>query len=121
MFDCNQNYIFNIQFHFKKKFLFVNIFFQIVILYQVFLSNTNNLHTIVYFKVFLFNTNNYLVLSNYFYSIIIICLHTVIWFQVATYNNITDIRIMVKVFANSSGDSGFNPRSSHTKDFKNGT
>ena len=38
-----------------------------VIWYQVFLSNTNNLHTILWYQVFLSNTNN---------------LHTVIWYQV---------------------------------------
>ena len=38
------------------------------------LSNTNNLHTFIWFQVFLSNTNNYIVLSYYFYFIIIICL-----------------------------------------------
>ena len=32
-----------------------------VIWYQVFLYNTNNLHTVVSFKVFLSKTNNYMV------------------------------------------------------------
>ena len=49
-------------------------FLQTVI-YQVFLSNTDNLHTVVWFQVFLSNTNNYMVSSNYFYSKIIICLY----------------------------------------------
>ena len=53
--------------------------------YQVFLSNTNNLHTVVWFQVSVSNTNNYTVASNYFYLIIVICLHT--WFQVTNNNN----------------------------------
>ena len=36
--------------------------------------------------VFLYNINNHIVSSNYFYSIIDICWHTVIWFQVFLYN-----------------------------------
>ena len=40
---------------------------HIVVWYQVFLSNTNNLLTILWFQVFLSNTNN---------------LHTILWFQV---------------------------------------
>ena len=32
-----------------------------------------------------------------------------------------DIGPAVRVFANGPGRPGFNPRSSHTKDFKNGT
>ena len=32
-----------------------------------------------------------------------------------------DIGIMVRVFGNGLEDLGFNPRSSHTKDFENGT
>ena len=54
-------------------------FLQTVIWYQVFLSNTNNLHTVVWFQVFLSNTNNYVVLSN-FYLIKVLCLHSVVWF-----------------------------------------
>ena len=38
--------------------------------------------TVVLFQVFLSNTNNYMVSSNYFYLRIVICLHTVVWFQV---------------------------------------
>ena len=56
-----------------------------IIWFQVFLSNTNNLYTIIWFQVFLSNTNNHMVLSNYFY-LIILCWYTVIWFQVR-YNN----------------------------------
>ena len=47
---------------------------------------TNNLHAVVWFQVFLSNTNDYVVSNNHFNSIIVICLYTVIWFQV-TYNN----------------------------------
>ena len=39
------------------------------------------LHTVILFKTFLSNTNNYMVSSTYFYLIIVICLHTVTWFQ----------------------------------------
>ena len=42
---------------------------------------TNNLYSIIWFQVFLSNTNNYMVSSNYFYLIIVICWHTVICFQ----------------------------------------
>ena len=35
--------------------------------------------------------------------------------------HLPDIGIMVRVFANGPGDLGSNTRSSHTKDFKNGT
>ena len=37
-----------------------------------------NLHTIVWFQVFVSNTNNYILLSNYFYSIMAICWHVLI-------------------------------------------
>ena len=56
-------------------------------LYQVFLSNTNNLHRVVWFKVFQSNTNNYTVLCSNFYLIIVHCLNTVIWSQVTNNNN----------------------------------
>ena len=55
---------------------------HIVVWFQVFQSNTNNLYILVWFQVFLSNADNYMVSSNNFYSIIIICLHTVIQFQV---------------------------------------
>ena len=58
-----------------------------LIQYEVFLSNTNNFHTVVWFQVFLFDTNNYIILSNYFYLLIVICLHTIIEFQVSNNNN----------------------------------
>ena len=48
-------------------FLFNTNNLHTIVWFQVFLSNTNNLHTVVWFQVFLFNTNN---------------LHTVVWFQV---------------------------------------
>ena len=69
--------------------------------YRVFLHNTNNLQlygikdsyliqiicTQLYgIQEFLSNNHNHMVSSNYFYLIIVICLHTVTWFQV-TYNN----------------------------------
>ena len=31
-------------------------------------------------------TNNYIVSSNYFYLIIVICLYTIIWFQITNNN-----------------------------------
>ena len=53
-------------------------------MFQVFLSNTNNLHTMMWFQVFLFNTNN---------------LHTIIWFQVFLSNikNFYEV-ILLQVF-----------------------
>ena len=47
-------------------------------MYQVSLSNTNNLHT--WFQVFLSITINYMISSNYFYLIIVICF-VYRWFQ----------------------------------------
>ena len=41
---------------------------------------------IVWFQVLLSDTKNYIVLSNYIYLIIIICLHRLIWFQVTNNN-----------------------------------
>ena len=43
---------------------------------KVVLSNTNKLHTVVLFQVFLSNINNYMISSNHFYSIIVICLYS---------------------------------------------
>ena len=40
------------------------------------------MHTVIWYQVFLSNTNDYIVSRNYFYLVIIICLYTVIWFQV---------------------------------------
>ena len=51
---------------------------------DVFLSNTNNLHTVEWFQVFLSNTNNYMVSSNSIYLIIAICLsdfHLFLYFR----------------------------------------
>ena len=45
----------------------------------------SNLHTVVWFQVFWSNTNNYMVSSNYFYLVTVLCLH--IWFQVTNHNN----------------------------------
>ena len=50
------------------------------------IHDTNNLHTTVWLQVLLSNTMIiHMVSSNYFYLIILICLHTVIWFQVINY------------------------------------
>ena len=51
--------------------------------YHVFLSNTNNLQKLVKLQAFLYNQNNYIILSNYVWLIIAICLSTVVWFQVS--------------------------------------
>ena len=62
--------------HLYKRFCLVVKFSAVV--YQAFLSNTNNLHTAVWFQEFLSNTDNYKVSSNYFFLIIIIiCWHTI--------------------------------------------
>ena len=53
-----------------------------IIWYQVFLSNTDNLNTVVWFPEILSASDNHLVSSNYFYLMIVICLYLVIWFQV---------------------------------------
>ena len=47
-------------------------FFCFTVIYYLFQSN--NLHIIVEFQVFLSNTNNYMISSNYFYLIVVICL-----------------------------------------------
>ena len=52
---------------------------------QLILSYINNLKRALWFEVFLSNTDNYKVPRDSFYLIIIICLHTVIWFPV--FNN----------------------------------
>ena len=62
-------YIFNVQLHFYCTFLFAYCH-----MYQVFLSNTNNLHIVTCLQAFLSNTNNS---STFSYSLII-CLHTII-------------------------------------------
>ena len=49
---------------------------------EVFLSNMNKLLADAWFHIILFNSNNYIVSSKYFYWIIVICLYTVIRFQV---------------------------------------
>ena len=80
------------------------------IIYQVFLCNTNNLHTVIWHQVFLSNTNNLPIVKwyqvfvsntnnlytivrfqvflsrNYFLFNDRICLHTVIWFQITNNN-----------------------------------
>ena len=50
----------------------------------------------------LLNTNNYRVSSNYFYLIIVICLHTVIWLQVTNDNTLLTIIASSKCFKYSN-------------------
>ena len=45
------------------------------------------MHTVVWFQVFLSNTNNYMVSSNYFYLMIVICLYPVVCFQVTNHHH----------------------------------
>ena len=54
-------------------------------LYQLFLSKANNSDTVLWFQVFL-NDIDYTVIGNYFCLKTIICLLTVIWFQVTNNN-----------------------------------
>ena len=61
------------------------------------IPNTNNLHTLVWFQAFPSNANNYMVSSNYVYLIIVICFHTVIWFQVINYNPWSTIMCQVSI------------------------
>ena len=58
-----------------------------LIRFQVFQSNTNNLHTVILFKVFQFNTNNFHI-DKWFQVFLSNTnnLHTVIWFQVSLSN-----------------------------------
>ena len=62
------------------RLLFLETFFCTVIWHKVFISDRNNLHTVVLFQVFLSNA------SNYFYSIIVICLHMLKKVQVTNNN-----------------------------------
>ena len=64
--------------------------FIVVLWFQVFLSNTNNLHTTIRFQVFQSNTNN---------------LHTDIWFQVFLSNK-NDLHIILwfQVFLSNKND-----------------
>ena len=73
-----------------KRIAFVNIhilgvvvsssFWYTVIWYQVFLSNSNDLHTVVWFPVFLSHTDNLLLFilfsRYYFWLTVVICLHS---------------------------------------------
>ena len=63
---------------------------HIVVWFQEFLSNTNNLHTVVWLQVFLSNTNN---------------MHTVVWSQVFL-SNTNNIHIVVwfKVFLSNTNN-----------------
>ena len=42
--------------------------------FQVFLSNTNNLHIAMWFQVFISNAKNYIISRSYLHLIVIICL-----------------------------------------------
>ena len=55
--------------------------------YQVLIPHTNDLYTVVCLQVFLFDINDYVVSSNNFDWIIVICLHTVIWFLIIIITN----------------------------------
>ena len=54
---------------------------------QVFLSNTNNLHAVLWLQIFVSNAYTNKCSNNYFYLIIFICLHTVVWLQVTNNND----------------------------------
>ena len=87
-FDCMATYL-GLSYAKKlKNYNFYVVFLYTVIWYQVFLFDTNNLHIVIWFQVFLilWFIHNYMISSNYFCLIIVICLHTVIWLQV-TYND----------------------------------
>ena len=94
-------------------YIFISIFCVVVskeflntfIRFQVFQSNTNNLHIVVWFQVFLCNTNNYMISKNYFYFIIIICLPTFIWFQVflSNTNNLYTV-VWFQIFLSNTND-----------------
>ena len=49
--------------------------------------SANVFRSVVLFQVFLSNANNYMVFSNHLYLIIVVCLHTFIWFQVPINND----------------------------------
>ena len=57
--------------------IFFRKFWYRTVIFLLFLSNTNNLQTVIWFKVFQSNTNNFMVSSNY----------TVIWFKVPNNNH----------------------------------
>ena len=60
----------------------------------------------------------YRILNN-FYRIIIVYLHTIIWFQETNNNNPSETIIATTCSVHQwFGRPGFNPRSRHTKDFK---
>ena len=96
----------------------------IVVWFQIFLSNTNNLHTDVWFQVFQLNTNN--LHTDLWFQVFqsnTNNLHTYVWFQVSLSNTnnlytvvwflilklINYTRLVVRVF---------NARSTHAKDTK---
>ena len=51
------------------------------------LPKSNNLHIFVWFQVFFSNINNHMVSRNYFYLVIVIYLHTIIWFHITNNDN----------------------------------
>ena len=72
--------------------------------YQVFLSNTNNLHMFIWYQVFLSNTNN---LHMFIWYQVFLCntynLHIVIWYQVFLSNtNNLHIVIWYQVFLSNT-------------------
>ena len=77
-----------------------------IIWFQVFLTNGNNLPMIIWFQVFLTNTNN---------------LHTTLWFQAVLAKTKNLLNYSFKYFCQWSRRPGFNPRLSCTKDSKNST
>ena len=87
---------------------------------QVFLSNTNNLHTVVCFQVFLSNTNIlHTVLWFQVFQPNIDNLHTVVWFQVFLFN-INNLHTVVRfqVFLSNTNNS---PKIYFTERTKTGT
>ena len=71
-----------------------------VVWFQVFLSDTNNLQTVVWFQVFLCNIHNYMVFAGptvLKYLRVIISLYTAIWFQVTNTKNYDNWYIISKI------------------------
>ena len=73
-----------------------------VISFHIFLSDTNNFQMDLFnqlrgsSRLFLSITYNYMVSSNNFYSIIVICWPTVIWFQVTNNYSYMVSSILIK-------------------------
>ena len=51
MFDCSHNYILKVPLHFLLDLFVYNPLFEHFVWFQVFLSNTNNLYTIIWYQV----------------------------------------------------------------------